>query len=193
MADRRKIVSVIGDANIEEGGEKYRLAFQLGKALVDAGYRVQSGGMKGVMRAAMAGARSSKRYKEGDTIALIPSFDAETANEFADIAIPTGLDLMRNAMVANAYAVVGIGGGAGTMSEYCFAWTMKRLIIAFKNSGGWSEKVADTRIDERTRYPHIPDDRVYGVTTAEEAVRILDEKIDIYTQRHQGIIGGGKS
>jgi len=70
---------------------------------------------------------------------------------------------------------------------------MKRLIIAFKNSGGWSEKVADTRIDERTRYPHIPDDRVYGVTTAEEAVRILDEKIDIYTQRHQGIIGGGKS
>ena len=192
MTDRRKIVSVIGDADIEQDGEKYRLAFELGKALVDAGYRIQSGGLKGVMRAAMAGARASKNYQEGDTIALVPSFDAETANEFADIVIPTGLDLMRNAMVANAYAVVGIGGGAGTMSEYCFSWTLKRLVIAFKNSGGWSEKVADTRIDTRVRYPDIPDDRVYGVTTAEEAVRILDEKIHLYTKRHTGINGNGK-
>ena len=187
MTDRRRIVSVIGDAQIEEGGEKYRLAFELGKALVDAGYRVQSGGLLGVMRAVMAGAKASKNYKEGDTIALVPTFDTEVANEFADIVIPTGLDLMRNAMVANAYAVVGIGGGAGTMSEYCFAWTLKRLVIAFKNSGGWSEKVADERLDQRVRYPQILDDRVYGVTTAEEAIKILNEKIDLYTSRHTGI------
>ena len=185
--DRRKIVSVIGDASIEQDGEKYRLAFAMGKALVDAGYRVQSGGLNGVMKAVMAGAKSSKNYKEGDTIALVPSFDTEMANEYADIVIPTGLDLMRNAMVANAYAVVGIGGGAGTMSEYCFAWTLKRLVIAFKNSGGWSEKVADTKLDYRVRYPDIPDDRVYGVTTAEEAVQILDEKINLYVSRHGGI------
>ena len=153
----------------------------------EAGYRVQSGGLNGVMRAAMAGAKSSKNYKEGDTIALVPSFDTEMANEYADIVIPTGLDLMRNAMVANAYAVVGIGGGAGTMSEYCYAWTLKRLIVAFKNSGGWSEKVADTKLDYRVRYPDIPDDRVYGVTTAEEAVKILDEKINLYVARHGGI------
>ena len=187
MADRRKIVSVIGDAQIEEGGKKYELAFQLGKALVDAGYRVQSGGLMGVMRAVLAGAKASKNYKEGDTIALVPTFDTESANEFADIVIPTGLDLMRNAMVANAYAVVGIGGGAGTMSEYCYAWTMKRLVIAFKNSGGWSEKVADTKLDLKERYPEYEDDRVFGVTTAEEAVRILDEKIDLYKKRHGGI------
>ncbi|MBQ8428429.1 MAG: acyl-CoA synthetase [Clostridia bacterium] len=185
--DRRKIVSVIGNKKIDEGGVRYKLAFELGKALVDAGYRVQSGGLQGVMKAVMAGAKSSKNYREGDTIALVPSFDTETANEYADIVIPTGLDMMRNAMVANAYAVVGVGGGAGTMSEYCFAWSLNRLIIAFENSGGWSEKVAGMKLDGTVRYPSIPDDRVYGVRTAAEAIAILNEKIDLYIDRHDGI------
>lgn len=184
---RRKIVSVIGNHNIEKDSVRYKLAFEMGKALIDNGYRVQSGGLEGVMSAVMEGARSSKKYREGDTIALVPSFDTETANKYADIVIPTGLDVMRNAMVANAYAVIGVGGGAGTLCEYAFAWTFNRLIVAFKNSGGWSEKLADTRIADDNRYPDIPDDRVYGVTTAEEAVRILNENIDKYTIRHENL------
>lgn len=184
---RRKIVSVIGNHNIEKDGVRYKLAFEMGKALVDNGYRVQSGGLEGVMSAVMAGAKASKKYKEGDTIALVPSFDTETANEYADIVIPTGLDVMRNAIVANAYAVIGVGGGAGTLCEYAFAWTFNRLMIAFKNSGGWSEKLADKKLADDNRYPEIPDDRVYGVTTAEEAIRILNENVDKYTSRHEGI------
>ncbi len=184
---RKKIVSVIGNHNIEKDGLRYKLAFEMGKALVDNGYRVQSGGLEGVMSAVMAGAKASKNYREGDTIALVPSFDTETANKYADIVIPTGLDVMRNAMVANAYAVIGVGGGAGTLCEYAFAWTFNRLIVAFKNSGGWSERLADTRIADDNRYPDIPDDRVYGVTTAEEAIRILNENIDKYTSRHEYI------
>lgn len=184
---RRKIVSVIGNRSIEKDGIRYKMAFELGKALIDNGYRVQSGGLRGVMEAVMAGARSSKHYKEGDTIALVPSFNTETANEHADVVIPTGLDVMRNAMVANAYAVIGIGGGAGTLCEYSFAWTFNRLIIAFENTGGWSEKLAGTRLDDTVRYPDIPDDKVYGVTTVEDALKILNEKIDVYNSRHQYI------
>lgn len=186
-ADRRKIVSVIGNKSIEKDGIRYQLAYELGKALVDNGYRVQSGGLKGVMSAVLEGAKASKNYREGDTIALVPSFDTETANEYADIVIPTGLDMMRNAMVANAYAVIGVGGGAGTLCEYAFAWSMKRLIIAFENSGGWSEKLAGTRLDDTNRYPDIPEDRVYAVKTADEAVKILNENIDRYTTRHTSI------
>lgn len=184
---RRRIVSVIGDRKIEKDGIRYEMAFALGKALVDNGYRVQSGGLKGVMEAVMAGARASEHYHEGDTIALVPSFDTETANEYADVVIPTGLDVMRNAMVANAYAVVGIGGGAGTLCEYAFAWTFNRLIVAFENTGGWSEKLANTRISSDVRYPDIPDDRVYGVSSVEEAVKILNENIDKYVTRHTPI------
>ncbi len=184
---RRKIISVIGNRSIEKDGIRYKMAFELGKALIDNGYRVQSGGLRGVMEAVMAGARSSKHYKEGDTIALVPSFNTETANEHADVVIPTGLDVMRNAMVANAYAVIGIGGGAGTLCEYSFAWTFNRLIIAFENTGGWSEKVAGMRMDDTVRYPNIPDDKIYAVTTVEDAIKILNEKIDVYNSRHQYI------
>lgn len=184
---RRKIVSVIGNRSIEKDGLRYKIAFELGKALVDNGYRVQTGGLRGVMEAVMAGAHASEHYREGDTIALVPSFDTETANGYADIVIPTGLDVMRNAMVANAYAVVGIGGGAGTLCEYSFAWTFDRLLIAFENTGGWSEKLANIRMDDDVRYPDILDDRVYGVSKVEDAIKILNENIDKYTTRHKGI------
>lgn len=185
--DRRKVVAVIGNHKIEEGSVRYEMAYGIGKALVDNGYRVQTGGLKGVMRAVMQGAKASKNYREGDTIALLPSFDSETANEYADICIPTGLDVMRNALVANAYAVIGIGGGAGTLCEYAFAWSFDRLIIAFENTGGWSEKLANTKI-ANDRYPDIPDDRVYGVKSVDEAIKVLNEKIDIYNNRHQYIL-----
>ena len=187
MSERRKVISIIGNREVEEGSLRYELAFTMGKLLVDNGYRVQSGGLSGIMRAAMKGARSSEKYKEGDTIALIPSFDTEIANEFADISVPTGLDVMRNAMVANADAVIGVGGGAGTLCEYAFAWSFNRLIIAFENSGGWSEKLANTRLDSSLRYENIPDDKVFGVTTPQEAIEILNQRIGAYTRRHQGI------
>ena len=184
---RRKIVAVIGNKKIEKGGVRETLAFEMGKALVDHGYRVQTGGLGGVMEAVLKGARASKNYKEGDTVALVPSFDAETANEYADVVIPTGIDMLRNALVANADAVIGVGGGAGTLCEYAFGWSLKRLVIAFENSGGWSEKLANTRLDADIRYPDIPQDKVYGVSSAEEAIKILNENINRYVPRHGGI------
>lgn len=183
----RKIVSVVGDSVVEENGLKFNIAFEMGKALVDNGYRVQSGGMDGIMKAVMMGAKSSDKYVEGDTIAIVPSFDINIVNEYADIVIPTGLDLYRNLIVANASAIIAIGGGAGTLSEIASAWTMKRLILAFKNVDGWSAKIADTKVDKRNRYPEIENDRVYGVDNISDAIEILNKNIDKYTLRHQGI------
>lgn len=184
---RRKVVSILGNAQVEPGDIKLQLAFDMGKALVDAGYRVQSGGLGGVMEAAFKGALASANYREGDTIALVPFFDTETANKYADIVVPTGLDLMRNALVANADAVVAIGGGAGTLCEMSLAWTMKRLILAFNNCEGWSSKLADTRLDYRIRYDSVPEDRVFGISDADEGIAIINKYIDVYTERHQGI------
>lgn len=186
--ERRKIVAVIGNKHVDEGSIRYQMAYDIGKALVDNGYRVLTGGVNGVMKAAMEGARASKNYREGDTIAIIPSFDSEMANEYADVVIPTGLDAMRNAIVSNSYAVIGVGGGAGTLCEYAFAWSFKRLIIAFENTGGWSEKLAGTRIADDNRYPNVPEDKVYGVTSADEAIALLNKYIDEYTTRHIGIV-----
>lgn len=181
----RKIVAVVGDACIEENGLKYKLAYETGKMLVDNGFRVQTGGMGGVMEAVFKGAKSSEKYQEGDTIALLPTFDIQHANKYADIIIPTGIDVMRNAIVANASAVIAIGGGAGTLSEMAFAWTLKRLLIAYSNVDGWSSKLAGTCIDHKTRYD-FPD-KVWDITTPEEGAKILLEKINLYTDYHKGI------
>lgn len=184
---RKKVIAVIGNKKIERDGIRWRLAFETGKILVDNGYRVQSGGLGGVMEAVFAGAHASEKYREGDTVALVPSFDTETANVYADIVIPTGLDMMRNALVANADAVVGVGGGAGTLCEFAFAWSLKRLIIAYRDSGGWSSRLADTRLDDAVRYANIPEDKVYGVSTPQSVIEILNQKIGLYITRHQGI------
>ena len=80
---KKKIIAVIGNKKIEPDGIRYRLAFETGKILVDHGYRIQSGGMGGVMEAVFAGAHASENYREGDTVALVPSFDSATANAYA--------------------------------------------------------------------------------------------------------------
>ena len=182
----RKIIAIIGDSVIEKDGLKYQMAFETGKALVDNGYRVQSGGLYGVMEAAFKGARASAKYKEGDTLALIPSFDRTKTNENADIVIPTGLDVMRNVLVANAHAVVAVGGGAGTLSEMANAWALMRMVLAFDNVEGWSKKLAGQPVDGRKRYPF--DDRVFAVESAEEVIKLLSDNLDKYDKYHQGIV-----
>ena len=184
---RRKIVAIVGDANIEKDSQKYKMAYEMGKALIDAGYRIKNGGLQGVMNAAFCGAHASENYKEGDTIAIVPGFNYNDANEYADIAIATGLDMFRNVIVANAQAVIAIGGGSGTLSEIANAWAQKRMILAFNNVDGWSSKVADQKMDERIRYENIPDDRVYGVSSAEQAIKIINERIDKYDKFHSHI------
>jgi len=182
----RKIIAVIGDGKIEPNSSKYKTAFETGKLLVDNGYRVQSGGLGGVMEAVFVGAKSSANYKDGDTIAILPSFDAAEANEYADIVIPTGLDVLRNAIVANASAVIAIGGGSGTLSEMAIAWSLYRLVIAYTCVEGWSHELADKKLDERERYANI-DDKVFGVENPQEMISKLNEKIAMYTRIHHGI------
>jgi len=179
----RKIIAVVGDA--ESDSVKHENAFELGKALIDNGYRVQSGGKSGVMESVFEGAKASLKYKEGDTIAIVPSFNPNSANPKADIVIPTGLDLLRDAIVVSASAVVAIGGGAGTLTEIAIAWQLRKLIIAYDNVDGWSSKVAGTKIDRRVRYSDIPDDRVYGVNSAEQTIGILKNNMDKYNRIHK--------
>jgi uncharacterized protein (TIGR00725 family) len=180
--NERKLVAVIGDANLQEDSEKYCLAEKLGRTLIDHGFRVVTGGLGGVMEAASKGARSSPKYQHGDVIGILPGNNPNEANAFVDICIPTGLDLARNIIIANADAVVAIGGGAGTLSELASSWALGRLIIAY-NVEGWSGKLADQRIDTRIRYPNIPDDRVYGVSSEVEVIDLLN-MISQYNWRH---------
>lgn len=189
MADftpRRPMVAVIGNARLPDADQRLVEAQICGTLLIDAGCRLLTGGLGGVMHAACAGAKLSTRYQPGDVIGLLPGHDPDAANEFVDITLATGLDLARNLVVANADAIIAIGGGAGTLSEIALGWQMHRLIIALRVPG-WSGELADRRVDDRLRYPDIEGDRVYGATDAAEAVRLVMQWLPEYRRRHRGV------
>lgn len=146
---RRLLLAVIGDASVPEDDIRYRQARELGRLAVDAGFRVVTGGNRGVMEAASRGAHESEAYKEGDVLGILPGKDTEKANPWVDIALPTGLGHMRNGLVARADVVVAVGGGAGTLNEMTFAWMYKRPLIALDVGAGWSGEIAGRSFDQR--------------------------------------------
>ena len=183
---RRACIAVVGDARLDPDHPRSALAEDLGRRLVDAGYRVVTGGMGGAMLAAHRGVRSSKSWFEGAGIGILPGSDVNQANEYVDIAIPTGLNHARNAIVAQSAALVAVGGGAGTLSEMALAWSFGRLVIGVR-CGGSSEMMADRRMDARHRYPEMPQDKVFGADTAEDVIALLLRLLGQYEKVHEGI------
>ena len=179
--DRRLTIGIIGNGSLDSDldADKARIARDLGECLIDAGFRIVCGGKGGVMEAACAGARASDVYREGDTIGILSGGRADRANPFVDIVVPTSLGHARNGVVAQSDAVVAVGGGAGTLSEMCFAWIHDRLIVGLRVEG-WSGRLADERIDQRRRFAHIDDDCVWGADTAEDVVARLQEQLPRY-------------
>jgi len=159
-------MAVIGaGSKLEPSVEQLCLA--LGKQAVDAGFRVVSGGLGGVMAAVSQGACASTRRQEGDIVGVLPMYDAELANPHVDIVIPTGMGIARNVMVvASGDVVVAVGGGSGTLSEIALAWQLGKPIIALSPSGGWAQKLAGQRVDGRR------DDPIFDAQTAEQAIEL---------------------
>lgn len=174
ISDKKIVVAVVGDAAIDGDETKQAQAFELGKLLVENGYRLATGGLRGVMERAPMGARAAANYAEGAIIGVLPGYDARQGNPYLDVALPSGFGPGRNLLLVSlARAVISIGGGAGTLSEIAFAWQMKKLIIAL-GSDGWSGKLRGTALDERRS------DVIFAADTAKQAVALLNANIAAY-------------
>ena len=182
----KQIISVLGDRDVEKGSIKWELAQRISRSLVDNDYRILTRGIGSLSKAVYEGATSSKRYVEGCVISIVPGFDPGVAYGLSDIQIPTGLDEYRNVITANADAVVAIGGGAGTLSEIAFAWSLKRLIICVY-ADGWSRELAGRKIDHRVRYQDIEEDQCFPARDERDVIDILSRYISRYNRRHHGI------
>lgn len=188
----RTIVSVIGNGVCDENSKRAKIAFEVGKALVDNGFRVMTGGLGGVTEYALKGAKASEKYKDGDTIAILPMYDETEANKYADIVIGTGIDLARDVITANAPIVVAIGGGTGTLGEMANAWTLYRMLIAIEDVEGWSSKLAGTKLGETRLYEEDFEDKVWPAKTAQDVIDIINEKYKYYNLRFQNITFNGR-
>jgi hypothetical protein len=127
------VVAVIGDGDPQgpDAARTLRWAEEVGQLLAQGGATVVTGGLGGVMEAASRGAQQAG----GTTIGILPGSDRSDANPFVNVAIPTGLGVVRNLVVVTAAdAVLAVGGRHGTLSEIGLALRMGRQVVAL---GSW--------------------------------------------------------
>ncbi|MFQ5735414.1 MAG: TIGR00725 family protein [Thermodesulfobacteriota bacterium] len=123
----RKLIAVVGGG--DEDPVRDILAEQVGRLIAQADCALVNGGLGGVMRACAKGAREAG----GLTFGLLPGSRSSDANEFIEVAVPTGLGEMRNALIVRAAAaVIAIGGGYGTLSEIALALKTGKPVVGLK-------------------------------------------------------------
>lgn len=183
---RRPLVAVIGDASLPQDDPKIPAARELGALIIGRRWRLLTGGLGGVMQEASSGARTSHYWQSGDIIGVIPGSDPDVANPYVDVVISTGMDHMRNSIVAHADAIIVVGGGAGTLSEIALAWIYRRLIVALPHEG-WGARLAGCRVDDRVRYKDMTDDGVRAASTPSEAIGIVERLLPLHDRRHAKI------
>ncbi len=160
------MISVVGQAGVLDARTE-ALCVDLGRRAVEAGFRVVTGGLDGVMEAVSRGARAAENRREGDVVGVLPGYDRRAANAHVDVVVPTGMQIGRNiVVVAMADVVVAVGGGSGTLSEIAVAWQLGKPIIALSPTGGWAARLTGETIDARRS------DTILGATTAEEAIAL---------------------
>jgi uncharacterized protein (TIGR00725 family) len=116
-----------GDASAEEESA----AEQVGRLLGERGAVVVCGGLGGVMEAVCRGAREGG----GTTVGILPGGDRSAANGYVDVALPTGMGEMRNALVArSADVLIAVGGEYGTLSEIALGLKAGKRVIGL---GTW--------------------------------------------------------
>jgi uncharacterized protein (TIGR00725 family) len=110
----------------EADPEAERIAEEIGLRLARAAAVVVCGGMTGVMEAACRGAKEGA----GRTVGILPGSSRRDANRYVDVAIPTGMGEMRNALVVRAAdVVIAVAGAFGTLSEIALALKIGRPVV----------------------------------------------------------------
>lgn len=69
--------------------------------------------------------------------------------------------------ISSCDGIIAIGGGSGTLMEFAMAYQANIPIIALENSGGWSDKLKNSFLDERKRI------KILSARTPKEAVSLI--------------------
>ncbi len=121
---------MIGAGN-EASESALRQAEEVGRLLATQRAVVVCGGLNGVMEAVSRGAKQAG----GRTIGILPGNDHDSANEWIDTPIPTGLGYARNTVVVKSGdAVIAIAGAFGTLSEIGHAVADNKTVVGL---GTW--------------------------------------------------------
>ena len=182
LASYQNNITVFGSARIKDQDPLYQKAYELGKALSDAGYNVFTGAGPGIMEAASKGAYEGKSKSIGLNIDLPRE---QYTNPYLDEVITFEYFFSRKVMlVKNASACVCFPGGYGTADELMEVLTllqtqkMKPIPLILYGSSFWKplllwfEKLVDKGYVNRE---HL--ELINVVDSIDEIVSIVKESI----------------
>lgn len=166
----RKIqIGVMGScADLEYSKEVEQAAEKIGEEIAKRGGALIFGAEKDLDSLSSAACRGVKKHG-GLTIGITYGKGKDVIEKSTDIVIASGLERgggRELALVLSCDAIITISGGSGTLTEIAIAYQADIPIIALTGFGGWSDKLADTFIDDRNRR------KVIKANSPEEAVKL---------------------
>jgi uncharacterized protein (TIGR00725 family) len=125
------VIGVIGSGRALSE-EQFKLAYDVGTLIARRGAVLVCGGLGGVMEAAAKGAHEN----EGFVVGILPTSDKADANLYVDLAVPTGIGMARNALIARtADVVIAFPGSFGTLSETAMSLDSGKSVVFLP--GAW--------------------------------------------------------
>jgi hypothetical protein len=110
----------------------------------------------------------------GNTMAFVRGSSKLDLKEFNSLQIVTGQERgggREFPLVLSCDAIICIGGGSGTLTEIAMAYQAGIPVVVLKNTGGWSDKLADTFLDDRNRM------KIFSAKDVKEALEIVLDKV----------------
>ncbi len=167
MRKRQLQIGVMGSCtDIVHSEELLKLAEEVGFLIAQNKASLLIGAEKDIDSLSQAACRGAKKAG-GLVIGVTYGKGLDVREKNIDAVIATGLERgggREFVLVNSCDAVITINGGSGTLTEMAIAYQANIPIVALAQSGGWSERLAGTFLDERRRI------KVLGARSAKEAV-----------------------
>jgi uncharacterized protein (TIGR00725 family) len=128
---RQHMIGVVGASTATAAG--YEVARQVGHLIAEAGAVLVCGGLGGIMEAACRGAWGAG----GQTLGILPGPDAQNANPWVTLPVPTNIGHARNVIIAHtAQALIAVEGEFGTLSEMAIGLKLGKPVVAIDSWPG---------------------------------------------------------
>jgi hypothetical protein len=172
---KRKIqIGVMGSAaDLKYTKNLEKIAERLGYLIAKKNGILVFGAEKDYDSLSTAACRGAKKAG-GITVGITYGKGMDIYEKNVDIVVATGLERgggREMALVFSCDAIIALGGGSGTLTEIAIAYQANVPVVVVKNTGGWSEELADKFLDDRKRI------KINIADTPEEAVKLATSLI----------------